>query len=56
MDRKLFLAILQVQNVKVDADAVAAKLTTADQPCTPIAIKKRLEKIKSEIKNAEGEG
>ena len=56
MDRKLFLAILQVQNVKVDADAVAEKLTTADQPCTPVAIRRRLDRIRAELKNAEGGG
>lgn len=50
MDRKMFLAILKRQNISVDTDAVAEELTTADQPCTAVAVKRRLQKIKEKMK------
>ena len=56
MDRKLFLAILKVHDVSIDHKAVANELSTKDQPCTPMAIQKRLQKIKEQIKKGGGEG
>ena len=56
MDRKLFLAILKVHDIVVDTKAVANELSTEDQPCTAMAVQKRLQKIKTQIKNGGGEG
>lgn len=50
MDRKLFLAILKVHDISVDAEAVARELNMDEQPCTTVAIRKRLAKIKTQIK------
>lgn len=51
MDRKLLLAILKVHDVQIDKEKVAKELTTDDQPCTTMAIQKRLQAIKTMIKN-----
>ncbi|KAK3717219.1 hypothetical protein LTR37_005928 [Vermiconidia calcicola] len=51
MDRKLFLAILKVHDITVDHKAVAEELNTEEQPCTTMAIQKRLQKIKTQIKD-----
>ena len=51
MDRKLFLAILKVHGITVDHKAVAEELNTEEQPCTTMAIQKRLQKIKTQIKD-----
>lgn len=50
MDRKLFLAVLDTSAITIDNTAVAAQLTTEDQPCTPMAIQKRLQKLKTMVK------
>ena len=54
MDRKLFLAILKIHDITVDYEKVAQELTTPDQPCTKIAVSKRLTKIKTQIKQDGG--
>jgi hypothetical protein len=51
MDRKLFLAILKVHDISVNAEAVAKELETPEQPCTPVAVRKRFAKIKQQIKD-----
>ena len=56
MDRKLFLAILKVHDISPDNKAVAEQLEKYGQPCTPMAIQKRLQKIKTMIKDEEGDG
>ena len=50
MDRKLLLAILKHHTVAVDSAAVAQELSTDDQPCTAMAIQKRLQKIRDMMK------
>ena len=56
MDRKLFFAILQVHDLTVDYKAVAEKLTSDEQPCTPKAVTQRLSKIKAQLKEEGGNG
>ncbi|KAK5125514.1 hypothetical protein LTR85_000625 [Meristemomyces frigidus] len=50
MDRKLLLAILKHHDVSVDTGAVAQELTSEDQPCTAMAVTKRLQRIRDMIK------
>lgn len=51
MDRKLLLAILKVHDIPIDKAKVAEELSTEDQPCTSMAIQKRLQAIKTMIKD-----
>lgn len=51
MDRKLLLAILKVHDISIDKAKVAEELSTEDQPCTTMAIQKRLQAIKTMIKD-----
>lgn len=48
-DRRLFLAILKLHKIKIDYVAVAAEMTDDDVICTPIAIKRRMDKIKCSL-------
>nr|POE56760.1 hypothetical protein CFP56_33732 [Quercus suber] len=50
MDRKFLLAILETSEVSVDYAAVAAKLSTSEQECTVVAVKKRLQKLRALVK------
>lgn len=51
MDRKLLLAILKVHDVQIDKEKVAKELSTDKQPCTTMAIQKRLQAIRTMIKD-----
>ena len=51
MDRKLLLAILKHHSVSVDHAAVAGELSTDGQPCSAMAIQKRIQKIRTMIGN-----
>ena len=55
MDRKLFLAIMKVHDISVDHKAVADELTTTEQPCTKVAVERRLQRIKAQIKEGTGD-
>jgi len=45
-DRKLLLAIISAQAVKVDSAAVATLLTTGEMTCTPRAVGERIKRLK----------
>lgn len=51
MDRKLLLAILKVHDFSIDKTKVAEELNTDEQPCTGMAVQKRLQAIRNMIKN-----
>lgn len=45
-DRKLLLAIISAQSVKVDSPAVASILSVGEVTCTPRAVEERIKKLK----------
>lgn len=56
MDRKLFLAIMKVHSISVDCEAVATVLTTEGDPCTKIAVMRRIQRIKEMLKDGPKNG
>lgn len=44
-DRRLLMAILKVNKVKIDFAGVAAELSDDETSCTAIAVRRRMEKL-----------
>ncbi|KAF2719576.1 hypothetical protein K431DRAFT_295877 [Polychaeton citri CBS 116435] len=53
-DRKLLIAIIECSNVSIDNAAVANRMKQHDMDCTPMAIQKRLQRIRTVAKDGVG--